>query len=318
MTKDNRLLKKMFLLNESSFQKIKEIEDTERNFNALDKAMRAILYNKKLNNHEKLMQYTELLEKYLKMRKQLIAKYGEDSVKSHSIKEEKPTNPFESAVKNNFPRLSNVFNTTVNPEKLKFNNTLPIDGDTNQTNNISMLDIQQNIPKNNEEYFDTSGEFGDDVQLPPISASSVARESSIGDRTMIDLSSTGNKVVINWKGMPYTIDKRFEKNFNVFTKKIQMKYPLAKSFALSDFLNYIVNGSVIVKSIEEKKMKPPVQRLERKRKSATNSTIEEKKMKSVKLDVIYPERKKQSYVLHPSKLTQVGKGFFPKKWITLR
>lgn len=82
MTNQNKMLKKMFLLNETSFQKIKDIEDTERNFNALDKHMRAILYNKKLNDHEKLVQYTELLEKYLKLRKQLLTKYGENTLKT--------------------------------------------------------------------------------------------------------------------------------------------------------------------------------------------------------------------------------------------
>lgn len=324
MTNQNKMLKKMFLLNETSFQKIKDIEDTERNFNALDKHMRAILYNKKLNDHEKLVQYTELLEKYLKLRKQLLTKYGENTLKTpNEPKKQKQgvENPFDSANMKNFPRLSTIFDSTptVNPEVFNFNKTLQLEGNEKQSNDISMVDLHENFPKNTGEYFSTSGEIGDPVQLPPISASAAARESSIGDNTFVDLASLGDKIKITWKGLPYTIEKRFVKNFNEFTRKVQIKYPLAKSFALSDFVNYVVNGSVIIKSVEKKKLLPPVQRLDRKRKSAVKSTDEIKKLKSSQIDEFYPERKKNQYVLQPTKFGQTGQGIKPnKKWITFR
>lgn len=326
MTKDSKVLRKMFLLNESSFQKIKDIDDTERNFDALDKAMRAILYNKKLNTHEKLIKYTDLLEKYLKLRKQLVAKYGENSVKTslstqQSNKKEKSVNPFDAVNITNFPRLSTLFQTetTVNPENFKFNNTMPLENNENQLNDVSMFDLQSQMQPLTEEYFNTSGEFGDDVQLPPISSSAAARDSSIGNNTIIEINSLNDKIKVMWKGLPYTINKRFVKHFNEFTKKIQAKYPFAKSFALSDFVNYVVNKRVSIKSVEEKKLQPPVQRLDRKRKSTVQSTEEAKKKKSSKIDEFYQERKKHNYVLQPSKLDhQLGRGMKPKKWITLR
>lgn len=52
--KDMQLLNKMYLMSEATIEKIKDVENMERNFTALDKSMKDVLYNKKLNDHEKL------------------------------------------------------------------------------------------------------------------------------------------------------------------------------------------------------------------------------------------------------------------------
>lgn len=89
MLRDAKLLKKYYLLSPSSFEKMKEIEATERTFNVFEKAMHSLLYkNSKLNEHDKWMKYNELLNKYLNLRNRLISKYGETEKKTQRKKKQ--------------------------------------------------------------------------------------------------------------------------------------------------------------------------------------------------------------------------------------
>lgn len=329
MAKDSKLLKKMYLLSESTFQKIKDIEDTERNFTTLDRAMREILYNKKNNTHDKWQKYLNLLNKYIMLRKQLVARHGETTDKKTEDKTQKKVNdhskknPFDDIDNTNFPRLSDVFNTdntVVNPNNFQFNNTIPEEPEPgDKTVDFSKLDIPETLPASTEQYYDADGDFGDNVTLPPISATRAAKESLANnhDVSMRDVSENNKIVTIKWKGQIYTVTELLAKNFRTFIKKVEIKYPMARSVQQSDFANYLTNGTV---SVQRQDVKPfSVDRLARKRKVAIPNLAGNKKPKPSTVDEFFPVTKKPT-ILRASKLGQTGSGLkhVKSKWVSFR
>lgn len=333
MARDSKLLKKMYLFNETTFQKIKDIEDTERNFNALDKEMHDILYSKKMNAHEKLTKYKQLLEKYIYLRKQLLTKYGNQDDKLDQIKRKRNSslrnssfpenvdknNPFESQLENtNFPRLSNIFNNTDIPENFNFN----------QQQSVPTFNAREqpivNTPK--EDFFETDGVIDDeDLYIPSTSTAAVARDSfiqsrpSLGDVTMQDVSEKTTHSskkdtqlkLVKWKDTSYHIRNNLVDQFKIFLKKVERWYPNAKRVEMSDFANYLVNRQVTVKPTQEVTAK----RMLRKRKSSVRKNDSPKLIKKEqRVTDFFPEvKKKDRPVLRPSRL-QHGKG----KWISFR
>lgn len=75
MAKETKLLRKMYLLSDASVQKLKELDDAEKEFTTLDHRMKKILYDKKLTGHTKWMLYNNLLEKYNNLRRKMSREY---------------------------------------------------------------------------------------------------------------------------------------------------------------------------------------------------------------------------------------------------
>lgn len=75
MTKETKSLRKMYLLSDTTVQKLKDLDDAEKEFTILDKRMKQILYNKKLPPTTKWMLYNNLLVKYNNLRRQMSNEY---------------------------------------------------------------------------------------------------------------------------------------------------------------------------------------------------------------------------------------------------
>lgn len=318
MAKDSKALKKMYLLSESTFQKIKDIEDAERNFSTLDKAMKSVLYNNKISNHKKLT----------------------DEVKRLELK-----NPFDFD-KDNFPRMSAMFSSDdfqvkeggdkfhfdsapLNPNNFQFNHTLPTEEDKFDKFDSATLDqsILQNIqpsPAKREEVFASDGVSDRNVTLPPMSAQDTARKSIAQENQDVSMRDDTQKdtdfVNYIWKKRAYPVQRMFIPKFQEFLRKIEIKYPTAVRLSTNDFSNYIINGVVEIKSLEnpnpfDVKSTIPGQR---KRKNATTLTTKEAKLKKTQMTDHFQERKvRTATLIKPSKLGQVGKGL-KNKWISFR
>lgn len=334
MAKDSKALKKMYLLSESTFQKIKDIEDAERHFSTLDKAMKSVLYNNKISNHKKLTQYTALLDKYMLLRKQLVAKYGETEVKRREI-----TNPFEFD-KDNFPRLSAMFSTLdtdshkiadkydkfdtapLDTNNFQFNHTIPVE-DEEKFDKFDTAVLDQSKMKNfqtgQEEIFTSDERFDNNVNLPPQSVNNIATQSINQDVTMKDMTDDNPHefVELIWHKRAYPVQKMFIPKFKEFIKKVKIKYPTAVRMSTTDFSNYLINGRVEIKSLE--RPNPfDIQKTIRKRKSASTLKTIEAKQKRTQITDHFPQRKiRTATLVKPSKLDQVGKGL-RKKWISFR
>lgn len=323
---DSKLLKKMYLLNEVTFEKLKDIENTERNFGSLDKAMREILYNKKINNHDKLLLYTNLLNKYLNLRKQLIAKHGNTAIKEKVLQkevkkdEQQTKNPFDTVNLTNFPRLSNVFkpsDTIVDPDNFQFEHTLGVVPGQNMDFSMAELSEKKTPSPQKEDLFVADGEEDQYVNLPATSAASVARKSIAGDVGDVSMRDADEIVPIEWKGIVYTITKLTEKDFRTFLKKIELKYPKAKRVELKDFTNYLVNGKVSITTLD-KETPYKLTAVARKRKTPTTSNLAEKRKKETSVIDHFRVKKKASS-LRTSVRQQTGKGLKNKiKWKTFR
>lgn len=133
MAKETKLLRKMYLLSDASVQKLKELDDAEKEFTTLDQRMKKILYNKKLTGHTKWLLYNNLLEKYNNLRRKMSQEYGKtkDSRKkietdtqteTHQKQQAAPrVNPFDMNIHDNIPDFdeldfSNEFENQNNSE----------------------------------------------------------------------------------------------------------------------------------------------------------------------------------------------------------
>lgn len=123
MAKETKLLRKMYLMSDASIQKLKELDEAEKAFSILDKKMKTILYNKKLSAHTKWMLYSNLLQKYDNMRRQISLEYKnkvdskgnkvetKDETDSPATKEQRfvtPINPFDQNIRDNIPNINDM------------------------------------------------------------------------------------------------------------------------------------------------------------------------------------------------------------------
>lgn len=109
MAKETKLLRKMYLLSDASVQKLKELDDAEKEFTTLDHRMKKILYDKKLTGHTKWMLYNNLLEKYNNLRRKMSREYETTKDKRKKIESNTQTetrvNPFDLNIRDNIPEF---------------------------------------------------------------------------------------------------------------------------------------------------------------------------------------------------------------------
>lgn len=114
MAKQTNMLRKMYLFSEGSVQKLKELDEAEKEFTELDKRMRKILYDKKLAGHTKWLLYNNLLQKYNNLRRKMSNAYNMEKAQlaeatdksKKSISPEKSSvaqNPFDANIHDNIP-----------------------------------------------------------------------------------------------------------------------------------------------------------------------------------------------------------------------
>lgn len=251
MSRDSKLLKKMYLLNESTFSKIKDIEDTERNFNRLDRQMRKILYGKNTSTHNKWLQYSKLLEKYMNLRKQMIAKYGEkEAIKK--IEQTQQTEPI--SVKNIFENAP----TTVDRSLFDFDNNMPEEFDDSPD-----VVMNSTVPANMNEInigTQTMDDEDGDVTMKSINGShtkqqfltpkrKTAKEAANNLQTIYSGTvpkRTRPLVPVLWikRNKTYTVSPNNVEQFKRFIALTDEKYPNAEKIYKNDFENYLVNGRV--------------------------------------------------------------------------
>lgn len=83
-------LQKMYLLTEPAFKKVKQQIDSEKYLSLLDKELKNVLYNHKLPNYKKWLQYKQILAQYFNFRKFLEeSKTYEDEMSTKKLLEMK-------------------------------------------------------------------------------------------------------------------------------------------------------------------------------------------------------------------------------------
>lgn len=328
--KEMQLLKKMYLLSEATIEKIKDVEDMERNFTTLDKAMKEVLYNKKLNDHEKLQYYKNFLDKYLHLRKQLIAKHVD---KPQPKAPKAPTLDFNQML-SQIPRPKTKFkaiDTVVFPEKFLFNHTVKPVKDVD----LSMIELpaselmaqpqpqsqlSQEAVQPSEDVYMADGEH-DEYYGP--SAASAAKDALSGandtaqDVSMLDLSNKTCKLY--WNKTAYRVPLQLKEKFREFVAKIRKKFPGALRVDPEDFSKYLVDGTLSISSIENKPKFEAVAAV--KRKSVTQTPIKSTTKKQRSVADVFPQKKKL-IALKPSLLDrhkQTGEGLKKQiKWKSFR
>lgn len=116
MAKETKQLKKMYLLSEAAVERLKQLDEVEKEFTVLDKRMKKILYSKKLKGHTKWIMYNHLLQKYNELRRKMSNEYHKELNAKKSSTENKtmetqtnatspPTNPFGNIYQPNFDDL---------------------------------------------------------------------------------------------------------------------------------------------------------------------------------------------------------------------
>lgn len=133
MSKENKLLRKYYLLTDASVKRLKEIEEAEKEFSILDRKMKQLLY-RKLPPYSKWQLYNSLLTKYDALRRQMYHKFGEKKVEKKTnemeIQTDKiqtpakdTTNPFDDSNAVEYNRLD-FMNDFENRDNSRFYNSL--------------------------------------------------------------------------------------------------------------------------------------------------------------------------------------------------
>lgn len=86
MAKEVKQLRKYYLLTDESMKKLREIENIEKQFSAVDRRLKKILYNRRLSAHNKYLLYAELFNKLQQLRQNLQMKYNTPGKKPDEIK----------------------------------------------------------------------------------------------------------------------------------------------------------------------------------------------------------------------------------------
>lgn len=127
MSKESTNLRKMYLLSDSSMQRLKELDKIEKEFTELDKRMKKILYSKELNAHDKWILYNDVLGKYNELRRQMAADVKhknkptpkknsttmETQTDDHELPQQQrrasvPNNPFTENIRTNVPDINGL------------------------------------------------------------------------------------------------------------------------------------------------------------------------------------------------------------------
>lgn len=90
--KENKLLRKYYLLTDASVKRLKEIDRTEKEFSNLDRKMKQVLY-RKIPPYSKWQLYNSLLTEYDTLRRQTYEKYGKKKTKEMEIQTDKIQTP---------------------------------------------------------------------------------------------------------------------------------------------------------------------------------------------------------------------------------
>lgn len=339
MTSDNRKFNKWYLMNETTFDKMKSMEDAEKNFSVLDKLMKTILYNKKMNIHEKYIRYTQLFEKYLKLRKgtQVIPSKIIDSGESDGLLKNQ-TNIFESNRKKGHRKLSEIFSNRLQNKdseadeenstdsEIERNNDKTMDFSSlllqDEDNELNKAPIIPNPP--HEEYFESQDEplnAGQFVRNPDISVNTTARELFRNNDPDVYMQPVQDMIVHHtWRGKKYSLKASLMKKFIEFTKKVEVAYPGVDEVDISDFSNYLVTKRVKIKNPKFNNRRK-IASVSARKKSKVFSVLKTPKNQKDSLMDDYYRKEKRAQLTDKSRMqnNQSGSGVMRKiKWVSIK
>lgn len=123
MSKQLNQLRKYHLMTEESMKKLREIEGAEKQFSAIDKRLKRILYNKQLTGYNKFILYSQLFDKFQQLRQEIKKKYimqsklpqaAKTTMTSNDLATQTAvtTNEMSTQAENGQNQLNGVINTT--------------------------------------------------------------------------------------------------------------------------------------------------------------------------------------------------------------
>lgn len=324
MLTDKKKFEKWYLLNGMTFDKIKTMQDAETNFTALDKSLKNILYNRKMSTHDKFIRYTQLFEKYLKLRKEL---RPNTSINSPGSIEK--TNKSESNQKEDFNSSredseleeevdDDDYEEEENNKTLDFSSMIESDGKDSLNETL--------IQPSNEEYFENDDEGISDsrpgtfVRNPNVSVKSAARELFENDREHEHIQPDEDQLIShNWRGKKYNLKSSMLKKFIEFTKRVEVAYPGVTEVELSDFTDYLVNRRVNIKHPKFDSRRQPPNVSTRKKTKVFSNMKTPKRTKDVLIDEFFRKTKRAtSHDKSRLHSEQSGEGLKKLKWFSFK
>lgn len=322
MLTDKKKFEKWYLLNGMTFDRIKTMQDAETNFTVLDKSLKNILYNRKMSTHDKFVRYTQLFEKYLKLRKELRTNTSinpsgtiEKTNKSESNRKEdfnssSEDSELEEEVGDDYEEENN--------KTLDFSSMIESDGKDSINETL--------IQPSNEEYFENDDEEisnsrpGMFVKNPNVSVKSAARELFENDEEHEHIQPDKDQLIShNWRGKKYTLKSSMLKKFIEFTKRVEVAYPGVTKVELSDFTDYLVNRRVNIKHpiFDTRRQAPSVSN--RKKAKVFSNMKTPKRTKDILIDDFFRKTKRaKSHDKSRIQTDQSGEGLKKIKWFSFK